>query len=78
MIINKLTLIESKTEVIIVRNSRIARDVRIRSGDAWTEPKEKVRNLGAHWDARLSLAAHINNATGTGYYHLRRIAKAPN
>ena len=76
MTVNFLKLKEEKTELImfISHFSRVSfPSASISVGDDIVFPVRCVRNLGAFFDAHLSMADHISQVTKSAYHHLRRI-----
>lgn len=77
MTINKLQLNDSKTECMLIRNSRISTDLfpsSLKVGDTDVELVSTVKNLGVTLDCNLTLSAHIQNTCKTAYMQLRQIS----
>jgi len=73
---NMLKLNAEKTEVIVFsskHNSQHVSDVSIIVGDTNIKPSDCVRNLGAWFDSRMSMDAHINSISKSCYTQLRQI-----
>ena len=65
-----------KTEFIlfISRNARVSyTTVSIRVGSKTVLPVKCVRNLGAFFDAHLSMESHINEVSKSAHYNICRI-----
>ena len=77
MTVHFLKLNEEKTEFIMFI-SRYAREsfpsANIRVGEDTVLPVTCVRNLGAFFDAKLSMTDHISQVTRSAYHHIRRIS----
>ena len=68
---NKLKLIQSKTEFMILGTKQQVKKVQtssIRVGGEEIKPKPSVRNLGSHFDVEMKMATHVNHTLKTGYY----------
>lgn len=71
-----LKLNADKTEVILFSsndNSKFTPDVSINVGGANIKPSNCVRNLGAWFDAKMSMEQHVNSVCRSCYGQLRQI-----
>ena len=80
MTLNKLKLNDSKTEFLLISpkyhyQKLMKLDPCIRVGNTTIKPTKWVRNLGAIFDANMTMVAHTNMVTRSMHYHIRRIAK---
>ena len=81
MMVNKLKLNDSKTEVMVITSKNkknLVKDIRLNSGNldesnAGTRntPKPVVKNLGATLDSTLSMRNQVNAAIRSMYYNIR-------
>ena len=76
MTFNRLKLNDNKTELLpISAQHEMDQTLHITVGNDNVKPVNKVRNLGAILDSKLSFDAHINTVCKTSYAHLRAISK---
>ena len=78
MLVNKLKLNASKTEMLVVtRKSFVtaSESIQVHFGDATITPQRVVKNLGGIFDHEMSMAKQAQHATKSAYFHLRRISK---
>ena len=75
---NSLMLNDSKTEFIIIGTRQQLAKVNIDGisvGATRVSPSPSVRNLGAWFDANMSMATHITKTCGTAFYYLHNIRR---
>ena len=78
MMVNKLKLNDSKTEVMVVtkkNHTELVKNIRIKIGEEIITPKPVAKNLGATLDCVLSMEHQVNAVTRSMYFNIRRIAK---
>jgi len=78
MMVNRLKLNDSKTEVMVVtskNNKELMKHIKIKIGEDIITPKTVVRNLGATLDCNLSMEPQVNSVTRRMYFNIRRISK---
>ena len=69
----KLKVNSSKTQCMFVTNQRTRVPETITHDGIRIEIKDRVKNLGATLDNKLSFSSFINSTSAKFYYHLRRI-----
>ena len=75
---NKLKLNDSKTEFVIAAspyNYKKLPELTLSVGKVAVHPSHSVRNLGAFFDANMTMSAHINNVCRNVTFHLRNISR---
>ncbi len=78
MMMNKLKLNDSKTEVLIItskNNAEQTKDIKVKIREETITPKAVVRNLGANIDSILMMEHQVNAVTRSMYYNIRRVSK---
>ena len=78
MVSDKLMIIDSKTEFIIIGTRQQLAKVNIDSitvGSSEILPVSSVRNLGAWFDVHLSMSTHISKVCSTAFFHLHNIRR---
>ena len=73
MLTNMLELNGDKTELLLVGTPKQCAklpNLLINIGNTAIKPSDKVRNLGAVFDARLSLKSHVNSLRSSARYYL--------
>ena len=81
MIKNKLKIIDSKTEVLVLTSSFFKQqfnDLQINVGSTEINPSLSARNLGVIFDSHLNLESHINTVCRSAYFYLRNIRSVRN
>ena len=77
MMVNKLKLNDSKTEVMVITSKKknLVKDIRLKIGEEVITPKPVVKNLGATLHSTLSMRNQVNAVIRSMYYNIRRISK---
>ena len=81
MIKNKLKIIDSKTEILLLTSSffkQLFNDLQINVSSTEINPSLSARNLGVIFDSHLNLESHINYVCRSAYFHLRNISSIRN
>ena len=79
MLTNKLKLNGDKTELLLIGTRKQCAklpNLLINIGNTEIKPGEKARNLGAVFDANLSLKSHVNSLCSSARYYLYNIRLA--
>ena len=75
---DKLKLNDDKTEFIIIGTRQQLSKVKINNiviGESEIKPVSSVRNLGAWFDDKCSMAIHITKMCSSSFYHLHNIRR---
>ena len=75
---DKLKLNDDKTEFIIISTQQQLSKVKINNiviGESEIKPVSSVRNLGAWFDDKCSMAIHITKMCSSSFYHLHNIRR---
>ena len=76
MTVNKLKLNEEKTDIILINNPRLNKDLESVNIDLYghmISSKEVVKNLGVYIDHHLSMGSFVGSLSKSLYFQLRRI-----
>ena len=79
MLTNKLKLNADKTEIVLIGTKKQLEKVtigEIKVGSSLVNPSTgAVKNIGAWFNAKLSMLQHINNICSSSFYHLHNIRR---
>ena len=76
MRVNLLKLNDRKTEFILLgtkANLSKLQNISIKIGDAHIHPVHKVRNLGFHLSANLTVTQHVSNVCSSSYLMMKKL-----
>ena len=77
MLVNKLNLNDSKTELFVVASPHSLRnlpDLKLKVGDVFISPSITVKNLGVLLDREMSMSDRVSQICTTATFNLRNIS----